>query len=143
MIRLTLDTNVLVAGTRSRLGASFRLLHLWEAKQFMVPASVPLFLEYEAVLKRSEHLSASKLTEDDIDSLLREWAMWVEPVTLHYLWRPQLTDANDELILETAVNGMSQAIVTFNESDFAKAASRFDLQVWSPADALKRLRSNR
>jgi putative PIN family toxin of toxin-antitoxin system len=143
MIRLTLDTNVLVAGTRSRLGASFQLLQLWEAKQFMVTASAPLFLEYEAVLKRSEYLSANRLTEDDIDTLLREWAMWVEPVTLHYLWRPQLTDANDELVLETAVNGMSDAIVTFNESDFAKAAPKFDLQVWSPADALKRLRKNR
>lgn len=140
MMRLVLDTNVLVAASRSRLGASFQLLEAWQDNRFTAVASVPLFLEYEAVLKRPEHLRVSGFALPEIDVLLAQWAVWIEPVTLHYLWRPQLTDAKDELVLETAANGRADAIVTFNATHFLKAAAAFDLKVWSPADVLKRLR---
>jgi putative PIN family toxin of toxin-antitoxin system len=143
MIRLVLDTNVLVAAIRSRLGASFQLLEAWQARRFTALASVPLFFEYESVLKRHEHLRISGFSERDVDVLLAEWASWIEPVTLHYLWRPQLTDAKDELVLETAVNGHALAIVTFNVRDFEQAAARFEVKVWSPADILKVLGSKK
>ena len=61
-LRLVLDTDVLVAALRSDQGASRRLLIGALDRAFEVLASVPLIIEYEAVLTRPEHLEASGLT---------------------------------------------------------------------------------
>lgn len=61
----------------------------------------------------------------------------VEPVHLNYLWRPQLQDPNDEMVLETALNGGADALVTFNTKDFAAAADLFALKLVTPAEYIK------
>ena len=64
-----------------------------------------------------------------------------EPVELHFFWRPQLRDPNDEMVLETAINGRADAIVTFNLRDFGLAPYRFGIDVLLPAQAIQRIRS--
>jgi putative PIN family toxin of toxin-antitoxin system len=137
MIRWVLDTNVLVAALRSRVGASHRLIRLWTEGRFTVLASVPLFLEYEAVLKRPDQVAVHGFREDEIDVLLDLWASLMEPVQLRYLWRPQLSDPADEMVLETAVNGSASAIVTFNVRHFRAAAQQWRIEVLRPADVLR------
>jgi putative PIN family toxin of toxin-antitoxin system len=134
MIRAVLDTNVLIAASRSRQGASFALLRALRERRFIALASVPLLLEYEAVLKRPEQLQASgrtlAMTEAFLDALCR----YVAPVHLHYLWRPQTRDAADEMVLETALNGRADALVTLNIADFDAAARRFRLPLMTPGE---------
>lgn len=101
-------------------------------------ASVPLFLEYEAVLSRPEHLEAAGLSASGVAGFLDYLAGVVEPVKLHYLWRPQLADPADEMVLETAINGRADCIVTFNLSHFAPA-SRFGIEFIAPAEMMRRL----
>lgn len=141
--RITLDTNVLVAGLRSRRGASHAVLRHWLNGRFLACASVPLWIEYEATLERDEIAAAHGLTAGEIDSLLDAWAGHVEPVELHYTWRPQLRDPKDEMVLQTALNGRCEALVTFNEADFAKAARKLGMPVWNPRDLLRRLETTR
>jgi putative PIN family toxin of toxin-antitoxin system len=141
ILRVTLDTNVLVAGVRSRRGASYQVLRSWVRGEFVACASVPLWVEYEAVLKRPEAAAAHGLTGAEIDVLLDTWAPHVDPVELHYTWRPQLRDPKDEMVFETAMNGRAHALVTFDQGDFAKAAQRFRLALWFPRDLVLRLRS--
>jgi hypothetical protein len=43
------------------------------------------------------------------------------------------------MVLETAVNGAAEAIVTFNRRDFAPAARQFAIAVLSPADTILRM----
>ncbi len=131
-----LDTNVLVAAVRSGRGASRSLLESALAAEYRPLVSVPLMIEYEAVLKRPEHLEASGLTSRDVDVILDALATAVEPVRLAYLWRPLLRDVGDDMVLETAVNGRARAIVTLNRRDFEPATQRFELVVLSPAEAL-------
>jgi putative PIN family toxin of toxin-antitoxin system len=138
-MRVVLDTNVLVAGLRSNRGASFQVLSSLPAHAFTPLLSVALFLEYEAVLKRPEHLAASDLAETDIDIVLDMVAAVSEKIELHYLWRPQLRDAADEMVLELAIAGTADAIVTFNVGDFAEAAPHFGLEVMVPRTFWKRL----
>lgn len=138
-VRVTLDTNVLVAGLRSRNGASFELLSHWLRGNLATCASVPLWLEYEATLKREDVAKAHGLRGDEIDVLLDALAVHVIPVDLRFLWRPQLRDPKDEMVLETALNGRADALVTFNRDDFEHAARRFKLQLWRPQDLLARL----
>jgi len=64
-----------------------------------------------------------------------------EPVETHFLWRPQLRDPGDEIVLEAAVSGRANAIVTFNRKDYGDIPVRFGLEVIAPADALRRINS--
>ncbi len=138
MFRAVIDTNILTAARRSRTGASNALLRAADEGTFRMLVSVPLFLEYEAVLTRPEHLLASRLTEQQVNEFLDYLAGLVEPVKLHYLWRPQLGDVADEMVLETAINGRADCIVTFNTRHFAPAA-RFGIETIWPNEALRRI----
>ncbi|MBI2307604.1 MAG: putative toxin-antitoxin system toxin component, PIN family [Rhodocyclales bacterium] len=136
--RVVLDTNVLVAASRSRLGASFALLQALRAGRYKALVSVPLLLEYEAVLHRLEQLQARGRSAAMTDAFLDALCLFVEPVHLHYLWRPQLRDPADEMVLETALNGRAEALVTLNTGDFA-AAANFRLPVLTPGAFLRQL----
>ena len=104
---------------------------------------MPLMLEYEAVLTRPEHLEAAGISAADAEVLLDAIAAVVEPIRISYLWRPVLTDPGDDLVLETAVNGRANSLVTFNRRDFEPAAARFGVEVLAPADAVARLEKRR
>lgn len=102
--------------------------------------SVPLFLEYEAKCSEDEHLLAASLAPEDARAFLDAPAVIVRPVAIHYSWRPLLRDPADEMVLETAVNGGANALVTFIQRDFAKAPARFGIELLLPSEALRRLR---
>lgn len=132
MKRIVLDTNILVSAARSREGASFAVLQALRQRRFVALVSVPLMLEYEAVLKRPEQLQVGGRTLAMVDAFLDALCLHVEPVHLHYLWRPRTRDAADEMVLETALNGRADALVSLNTADFSKAARRFRLSLLTP-----------
>jgi len=101
-------------------------------------ASVPLFLEYEAVLTRPAHGATSARDRSVVAGFLNYLAGLVEPVRLHYLWRPQLGDIADEMVLETAINGRADCIVTFNGRHFGPA-DRFNIEIVTPGALLRRI----
>lgn len=138
-MKLVLDTDVVLSAVLSERGASRQLL--LRVVDGVLPAvvSVPLMLEYEAVLKRPKHLQASGLTVDDVEIILDQLAASMEPVNLFFLWRPLLRDAEDDMVLETAVNGQANMIVTFNTSDFGDVPQRFGVEVSRPGEVLRRL----
>jgi putative PIN family toxin of toxin-antitoxin system len=104
-LRFVFDTNVMVAALRSARGASRRLLLGALDREIHVLASVPLMVEYEAVLSRPENLSAFGISVEDTRAVLDAFAAVAEPIQLRFLWRPQLIDPADEMVLETAING--------------------------------------
>ncbi len=135
-----LDSSVVVSALRSRHGASNAVIGL-VASRILVPLATPaLFLEYEEVLKRPEQRGVSSLTLAEIDRALAALAAAVEPVDVRFVWRPQLSHSDDEMVLEAAVNGRADALVTHNLGDFATAAPRFGLLVVSPGEMLERSR---
>lgn len=139
-MRLVLDTDVLVAAFRSERGASRELLLGALDGRYTLLVSTALWLEYEEVLTRPAQLVAMRLTVADVRNALAALALVAEPVLIHYLWRPVLTDADDEHVLELAMNGRADLLVTFNQRDFATAARTFQLELATPSVALQRLR---
>lgn len=137
---MVLDTTVLVAALRSDRGASRALLTDALGGRFPLLVSVPLMLEYEAVATRAEHLAAAGVSAQDVRDVLDALATILEPVRLAFLWRPVLRDADDDMVLETAVNGRADLLVTVNRRDFLPDARRFGIRIVSPAEALVRLR---
>lgn len=135
-----MDTNVIVSAFTSRRGASSRVLQTAAADGFRMLATPPLFLEYEEVLKRPEHQLATGLSLDDIDRVLRDLAAVIVPVEVQFLWRPQLSDPDDEMVLEAAINGHARRIVTFNVKDF-RPAELFGITAVTPQQFLEELKS--
>lgn len=138
-MRLVIDTSVIVSALRSRSGASNALLRRVARREIVPLATSSLFLEYEGVLKRAEHRLVHGLSIEEIDRFLAAFASACEPVEVHLRWRPQLSDPNDEMVLEAAVNGRADYIVTFNAKDFAPAARRFGIAVRRPGALLKEI----
>lgn len=98
--------------------------------------SVPLMLQYEASILREEHRVASRLGEGELQRLLDAVAAAATPVEISYLWRPVLRDPDDELVLETAINGNADLLLTFNERDY-RGVDRFGIRVERPGPALR------
>jgi predicted nucleic acid-binding protein len=141
--RAVLDTDVLVAAVRSDRGASRILLTAALEQRYPTLASVPLMLQYESVLTRADHLAAAGISAADVEVLLDAIALVAEPVRISFLWRPLLPDPGDDLVLETAVNGLANVVVTFNRRDFEPAAMRFGLEVLTPTEGVRRLETRR
>jgi predicted nucleic acid-binding protein len=100
-------------------------------------------IEYQAVMTRPEHLDASGLSAGDVDILLDALAAVAEPVRLGFLWRPAVCDPDDDMVLDAAMNGSADAIVTFNARDFQAVAKRFGVRVLAPGEAWKALEAKR
>jgi len=140
MFRIVLDTSVMVAGLRSRNGPNNALLRHIDLGDLILLCTPPLFLEYEDVLKRPDQIAAHGLSSLQIDEFMDELAILITPVDVYFQWRPQVADPNDEMVLEAAVNGNADALVTNNLRDFAGIPQRFNLQVLSPVQMLRKVR---
>jgi putative PIN family toxin of toxin-antitoxin system len=140
-MRCVLDTNVIVAAMRSPIGASSGLLMAARRSEVTLLANVALALEYEATCQLAEHRLVAGLDLDDVGIFIDAVLAMVEPVETHFLWRPQLRDPGDELVLEAAVNGQAAALVTFNRRDFGAVPAQFGIDVLTPAEAIRRIRT--
>jgi len=139
-MRVVLDTDVVVAGMRSPTGASAALLRAAREGHVTLVLTVALAMEYESVCSRAEHRMASGLSDIEIDIFLTALIALAEPVETHFLWRPQLRDPGDEMVLEAAVNGRANALVTFNVRHFGAVPSHFGIEVLRPKEAIRRIR---
>lgn len=102
-------------------------------------ANVALALEYEATCRLAEHQLASGLDLHEVEVFVDGVIAMADPVESHFIWRPQLRDPGDELVLEAAVNGRAEALVTFNLRDFGTIPRQFGIELLMPAEALMRI----
>jgi putative PIN family toxin of toxin-antitoxin system len=136
-VRVILDTCILYSALRSSVGASFHIISSLPERKFQPIVSTPLFLEYEDVLHRPHQFP--HLTGRDIDDFLDFVASVCEFRKINFLWRPFLPDPKDDLVLEVAVAGQVDAIVTYNRKDFV-GSGQFGIRIVSPKDFIKEVR---
>ena len=135
-MRVVLDTSVLVAAWRSRNGASYALLTHLRAGNFEIAVSVPLVVEYEAVLLR--HLQGGDLSPEDVEALVDYLCLVARKQNIFFLWRPFLRDPDDDMFVEVAVAAQCAGIVTHNVRDFAGVES-LGLRIFTPAEFLMKI----
>jgi len=136
-VRLVLDTCVIVSAFRSRDGASFRLLQLLHEGRYTAVATPTLLFEYESVLRRPQQRTAHGLSDELLEDAICGLAGLMEAVQVDYQWKPQLTDPDDEMVLEAATNGRAYGIVTHNVRDFLPGAERFGVRVVTPGGIIR------
>ena len=134
-----MDTDAVVAAMRSPAGASAAIIRAMRQGRATLLLSVPLALEYEAVCRKADHRLAAGLSSRQVDIFLDGVIAMAEPVETHFLWRPQLHDPNDEMVLEAAVNGRADVLVTFNLRDFGTVPERFGVELLLPRAAIGRI----
>lgn len=140
VLRVVLDTDVMVAAFASAAGASRRLVLAALDGELRLLLSTPLILEYEAVLTRAPVLEMAGISAAEVLAVLDEVAGVCVPVAFDFRVRPGARDADDDMVLETAVNGGANVIATFNLADLRDGAARFGIPVERPADVLRRMR---
>ena len=139
-MKLVLDTDVIIAGLRSPRGASAEIVRLVRHGLVDLAVTVPLVLEYESVAVRPEHLMAAGLSEEDVLAVLDQLVAASHWSKIDYRWRPQTRDPADEMVLEAAINGGVDVIVTFNRRHFGKAPEQFGIGCWLPREVLEKLK---
>ncbi len=132
--QIVADTNVFVTALRSQFGASYKLLSLIDKESFQLNLSVPLALEYEAVAKRQ--IGEIALSEKEIDDILDYVISKANRWKIYFLWRPQLKDPSDDMVLELAVTANCNYILTYNVNDF-KGMDDFGIEIMTPKEFLE------
>ena len=132
--QVVIDTNVIVAGLRSRNGSSFRLLELVGQGLFNIHLSVPLVLEYEEVLLRQ--LPNLAIGASDVQGFIDFHCSVAVHHEIFFLWRPYLRDPKDDMVLELAVKAGCDSVVTYNTRDFV-GIEQFGIDAIKPVEFLK------
>ncbi len=132
--QIVADTNVFISALRSQFGASYKLFSLIDKGVYKFNMSIPLALENESVAKRM--IDEISLSEEEIDNILDFVISNSNRWQIYYLWRPQLKDPSDDMVLELAVTASCNYIVTYNINDF-KGIESFGVQAITPKDFLK------
>lgn len=138
-MKVVLDTCVLVAAARSRRGASFALVSAIPAPEFQPCLSVGLYAEWQSVLTRQENLPPGG-TPEEARRFLRYLAGQAHLQEIHFLWRPFLPDADDDMVLELAFAAGCRHIVTHNVKDF-RGSEQLGVTAIQPRDFLNLIRA--
>lgn len=139
-MRIVLDTAAFVTAVRSSEGAAGEVLRRIFKKQLVPLMDLKLALEYRAVAFRPEHITASRLSRSEIEELIGAVEAFAEPVEVVFKTRPLSSDPDDDMVLDVAINGDAEAIVTGNKKDFLTAGKRFRIAVFTPAELLVQMR---
>src|SRR5262245_41465494 len=137
-MRVVLDSSILVAAARSRNGASCALVSSIPAPEFVPCLSVGLYAEWQDVLTRHENLPSGTTAEDAL-GFVRYLASQCHLQEIHFLWRPFLPDADDDMVLELALAAGCRHIVTHNVRDFG-GSEKLGVAALSPRDFLNLIR---
>jgi len=141
-MRTVIDTSVWVSAVRSRRGASFALLSEISLRRFRFGISVALFLEYRAQLVKTLSVGNTHLNRRQVEAVLAALAHFGEEVPIYYRLRPNLKDANDDMVFECAANFGAEVIVTHNVKDFTDPELKYQIAALRPGEFIRRIRSD-
>lgn len=133
-----MDTNVFIAAMLSPSGKNRGTLRACLDGRAHPLMGAALFHEYEDVMRRSDPMCKSPLGLKDRQTLFEAFLSVCEWVKVYFLWRPNLPDEGDNHLVELAIAGGADTIVTNNVRDVRRGELSFpSLQILTPAEFLK------
>lgn len=133
MAVVVVDTSVLVAALRSDGGMSRRVVRACIAGDLQPVIGPALIAEYDDVFARAPLWQGCRVSAAErsvvLDAFLQS-CRWVE---VFYAWRPNLPDEADNHLVELALAGQAEAIVSKNLRDLQRGELKFPaLRMLSP-----------
>lgn len=135
---IVVDTSIIISALISAKGPNREVIRQCLKGHYTPLMSNALFLEYEDVASRENILDLCPINIQDIRELLKAFYSVCRWVSIHYLWRPNLRDENDNFLIELAVAGNATYIVTNNIKDIKTAELRFsEFTILTPEELLR------
>jgi putative PIN family toxin of toxin-antitoxin system len=136
--RIVVDTSVFISALIGATGPSREVIRRSLQKQFCPLMGTALFCEYESVIQRESILAKCPLSQAEISALTQAFMSVCDWINVFYLWRPNLRDEGDNHVLELAIAGNADILVTNNLKDFRNAELSFPrLKILSPAELIR------
>jgi len=137
---IVLDTSVFVSALLGPTGASREVLRACLSGRLQPLMGAALFAEYESLLSRSELFERGRLDPSEREAVLNGFLGVCRWTNIYYGWRPNLRDDGDNHLIELAVAGGAEAIVTKNIRDLRSGELHFPgLRILQPAELLKEI----
>ena len=138
MVTIVIDTNILVAALQKDGNSARRILRLCLLGEYQAIIGAALFSEYEDVLSRDALFEKSVLNQLEREQVFNGFLSVCKWCEVFYAWRPNLPDEADNHLIELAIAGQAQAIVTRNLRDLAQGELKFpNLQILNPEQFLQ------
>jgi len=138
-MRAVIDTNVFINACLGG-GAGNAVVAAGLRGRYVPLMGTALLAEYEDVMGRAALFEGCRLSPGERDELLDVFLSCCEWTRVYYLWRPNLRDEADNYLVELAVAGAAECIVTYNLRDLSPMELRFPgLRVVTPEDFLKEI----
>lgn len=134
---------MLITALRSSTGAAAETVRLALQGELTTLMDYKLACEYRDVALRAEQLHVSGKSRAEMAAILDALEATAEPVYVALQHRPLSPDPNDDMVLDVAINGNADAIITNNTKHFRDAAERFHLEVLTPAELLSKVQKRR
>jgi len=137
--RIVIDTSVFISALMGPAGPSRELIRRCLMGDYQPLMGNALFCEYESVITRDSLLTQCPLTQPEILALFQALTSVSKWVSIYYAWRPNLKDEADNHLIELAVAGNAEVIVTNNLKDLRNSELLFpNLMILKPEDVLRR-----
>jgi putative PIN family toxin of toxin-antitoxin system len=135
---IVIDTSVFISAIIGAIGPSRALLRQCFEGRYQPLMGNALFCEYEDVCYRSPILEKTPLSVEEVNALLCSFFSICRWIPIYYLWRPNLKDEQDNHLIELAVAGNAEYLVTNNIKDFNQTELYFpQLTVITPEQLLR------
>ena len=139
-MKVVLGTAALVSAIRSGKGAAAEIIRLVALSKLTLLLDLKLVSEYREVALRPQHIAASGKRPEDIEAIITMLEAIASPVLVVVKHRPLSQDRNDDMVLDVAINGFADVVITNNIKDFSLAAQQFGIPVMTPRDFLNALK---
>lgn len=138
-MRVVFDTTALVSAIRSDSGAAAEIVRLILLGKLTLLLDYKLVSEYRAVALRLQHIRAGKKSRADAETIIDALENVATPVLVDVKYRPLSRDEDDDMVLDVAINGQADVLITTNAKDFAPAKD-FAIRLLAPGEFLAEFR---
>jgi uncharacterized protein len=136
-VKVVVDTNVFISAVMSSNGASRQIIRLCLQQKLKPLMGNALFSEFEDVCARDELFDPKLISRSERNALLDAFYACCAWVPIYFLWRPNLRDEADNHVIELAIAGGADIIITANKKDFRKSELSFPhIEICNPLEFL-------
>jgi predicted nucleic acid-binding protein len=136
-MRIVVDTNVFIGAVMSAAAENREVLRRCLNGQDVPVLGAAPYAEYQSVLARPALFLKGPVSGAERELLFDAFCASEEWVTAYFLWRPNLPDEADNHLIELALNGNCQFIVTWDVRHLRRGELSFpELRIVTPKEYL-------